>query len=108
MIRRTSMISIRFSNEFLDELEKEIEKKEFKNVSDAIKTCSKYGLELYRYQKMMKDPKQANEFAKKMQELLIKEQQFDWCEKLSETQIDGFMMMLRMEKDTRYKQMRFV
>ncbi len=108
MIKRTSMVNIRFSNEFLDEIEKEIENKEFKNVSDAIKTCSKNGLELYRYQQMMKDPKQANEFAKKMQELLIKEEQFDWCGELSETQIDGFMMMLRMEKDTRYKQMRFV
>ena len=108
MIKRTSMVNIRFSNEFLDEIEKEIEKKEFKNVSGAIKICSKYGLELYRYQKMMKDPKQANEFTKKMQELLIKEQQFDWCGELSDIQLDGFMMMLRMEKDTRYKQMRFV
>ena len=63
---------------------------------------------MFEYQEMMKDPAKAAEFTKKMQEILKEDQLIEWSQTLTSGQLDGFIMLLRMEKDNRVKQQRFL
>ena len=87
----------------MDETDTLVDVGKFSSSADAIRETSRIGCKVIRYQEMMKDPKQATEFARKMQEAVHQDKIFEWAATLTENQIDGFMMALEMEKEGRYK-----
>lgn len=102
------MISTRWPNDELDEIEKLVKSitnpdAPYANTSQAIKECAKVGVKVHNYQTMMEDPEKANEFREKMQNLIKNEEVFDWAHTLTHDQIDGFLMALQMEKDKRWE-----
>lgn len=108
MVKRSVNISTRWDIIDLDDIEKLVKSAlnpdgKFANVSDVIRNCTKVGIKVHNYQEMMKDPDKAEEFRKKMQEMVKNEEIFDWVQTLTPDQIDGFIMALQMEKDNRYK-----
>ena len=92
----------------MDIIESKVKVLRFTDVSDAVKKCTKIGLRVDDYQQMMKDPKRADEFQKKMQEFIRGEEVFEWTDTLDYSQLDGFLMALQMRKDERYKQLKFI
>ena len=106
-ISRTAGISVRVPHPLLDEIEIEIEKGEFRSVSDAIIKCTEVGLEAIKYKEMMADPVKAAEFATKMQEAIKEDEVSQWAETLSREQLDGFIMLMNMEKEKRYSIRKF-
>ncbi len=90
--------------EFIDEVNRHVESNEYKNASVAIRKYSKLGLQITIYQKLMKDPEKAKEFQEKIKDFVEKEQHFEWAATLTTQQIEGFLMLLQMEKDERFKQ----
>ena len=106
------MISIRWNLADLEDIEKTImtpqnPKGAFKDTSDAIRELAKVGAKVVEYQSMMKDPKKANEFRKKMQEMLQTNKMEEWSQTLTAEQIDGFLMFLQIEKGKRFEQKQF-
>ena len=101
-IKRSTMISTRWNNFILDELDEVIKSNHYSNTSEAIRELVKIGIKLYNYKEMMKDPQQSEEFLRKMQNLVQNNDVFDWTNTLSDTQLDGFFMALQMEKEKRY------
>jgi len=107
-VKRTTLISIRWLLSDLDEIEKLVSTPlnplgTFDNTSLAICECAKVGVKVHNYQKMMDDPKKANEFREKMQTMLKNDEVFEWVHTLDHSQIDGFLMALQMEKDKRFE-----
>jgi len=80
----------------------------FTNMSECIRECAKIGSKLLDYQDMMQDPEKAEEFQKKMQDFIQHEQVMEWSQALSDSQINGFLMALQMEKETRYENKKFL
>ena len=107
-ISRSTSVSVRVPNGLLDDLEMEIEKGEFRSVSDAVIKCTEVGLEAIRYKEMIKDPKKAEEFATKVKELVQQDELFTWAETLSTEQVDAFVSLLKMEKEKRVSVRKFV
>lgn len=108
MVKRTTIISTRWDLIILDDIENLVKSPitpdgTFKNVSEAIRECTKVGIKVHNYQEMMKDPEKSDEFRKKMLDMIKNEEVFDWVATLQPDQIDGFLMALQMEKDNRYK-----
>ena len=103
-----STVSTRLPDTVMDKIDKHIEDGNFKNLSNAIAKCAEIGIQVFEYQEMMKDPAKAAEFTKKMQEILKEDQLIEWSQTLTSGQLDGFIMLLRMEKDNRVKQQRFL
>ena len=108
MLKRTTIVSTRWDLKILEEIEKLVINKNFKNHSQAIRECTKVGMKVHNYQEMMKDPQKADEFRAKMQEMIANEEMLDWVQTLQPEQIDGFLMALQMEKDNRHKVSKFV
>ncbi len=109
MIKTTRiLVSVYLDREFVDEVNKHVATEEYKNASVAIRKFSKLGLQLTNYQKLMKDPEKANEFQQKVKEFVENEQHFEWAATLTTEQIEGFLMLLQMEKDERFKQQTLV
>jgi len=108
MIKRSTMISLRIDNQDLDDYESHIKAGEYKNVSTCIRELAKIGYKLKKYQEMMKDPMKAEEFQKKMQEVINNNQIIEYAQTLTVDQLDGFIMLCQMEKDKRYEQKRFL
>lgn len=112
MVKRSTMISIRFDLSTLDDFEKNV-KTEFKpvakfnNMSECIRELAKVGNKVLTYQDMMKDPARANEFKQKMDEMLQTQSMDEWSQTLSSEQLDGFLMFLKIEKEKRYEQKQF-
>lgn len=107
-VKRTTMVSTRWDLIILDDVEKLVKthlnpKAPFSNTSEAIRECTKVGVKVHNYQTMMEDPEKADEFRKKMQEMVKNEEVFGWAHTLTPDQIDGFLMALQMEKDKRYE-----
>ena len=105
---RSSLLGLRIQNQLLDELEKHVILKDrpdgkFNNMSECIRECAKLGLKLLDYQEMIKDPKQAEEFQKKMKDIIKGEEMFEWTHSLTEIQIEGFLQALDMERNSRYE-----
>ena len=90
-------------NEILDDIDEIIKTNNYENTSIAIRELAKMGIKLYNYREMMKDPKQSEEFQRKMHDLVQNDQVFDWTHTLSDSQIDGFFMAIQMEKEKRYE-----
>lgn len=97
------MISTRWNNEILDDLDEVIKSNKYPNTSEAIRELTKIAIKLYRYKEMMKDPRLSEEFHNKMQDLVSNDQVFDWTKTLSDSQLDGFFMAIQMEKEKRYE-----
>lgn len=107
-VKRTTMVSTRWDISIIDEIEELVisplhPKVPFKNTSEAIRECAKVGVKVHNYQEMMKDPEKADEFRKKMQDMIKSEEVFEWVHTLDHDQINGFLMALQMEKDKRYE-----
>ena len=107
-ISRATSVSVRFPARLLDDIDIELEKGEFSSTSQAIIKCTEVGLEAIKYKEMMNDPVKAAEFAAKMQEAIKDEEVGRWAETLSKEQLDGFIMLLGMEKEKRYSVKKFV
>ena len=110
-LKRSTMISVRWDQEDIDDIEKRVQSEEnpsgkFKDVSHGIRDLTRLGLKLLDYQEVMKDPLQSKEFIEKMQEFIRTEQTQQFIETLSDQQLNGFMMQCQMEKDSRYKNAR--
>ena len=108
MIKRSITVSTRWNLITIEDIEKLVKspvnpKATFPNTSEAIRECTKVGIKVHNYQEMMKDPEKADEFRKKMQEMIQNEEVFDWVHTLTPDQMDGFLMALQMEKDKRYE-----
>lgn len=101
-VKRSTMISTRWDNYILDDLDEVIKSNNYPNTSQAIRELTKIGIKLYHYKEMMKDPQLSEEFRKKMQELVTNDQVFDWTGALSDSELDGFFMAFQMEKEKRY------
>ena len=107
-ISRATSVSVRFPARLLDDIDVELEKGEFSSTSQAIIKCTEVGLEAIRYKEMMSDPVKAAEFAAKMQEAIKEDEVGRWAETLTRDQLDGFVMLLKMEKEKRYSIRKFV
>ena len=107
-ISRATSVSVRFPARLLDDIDVELEKGEFSSTSQAIIKCTEVGLEAIRYKEMMSDPVKAAEFAVKMQEAIKEDEVGRWAETLTRDQLDGFVMLLKMEKEKRYSVKKFV
>ncbi len=108
MIKRSITISTRWNLVIIEDIEKLVKslvnpKGTFPNTSEAIRECTKVGIKVHNYQEMMKNPEKADEFRKKMQEMIQNEEVINWVHTLTPDQIDGFMMTMQMEKDKRYE-----
>ena len=102
---RTTTISFRIPIQELDDIERHIEPDgPFLSLSEAIRELTKAGSRIKDFQKEMNDPKKALEFQAKMQELLQTEQVMPWADTLTDTQVEGYLGLLQMQKDMRYKQ----
>ena len=108
-LKRTTLRGIRWEDEDLDEIEKHVHDDktnpdgEFENFSQAVRELALMGCKLVEFQKMMKDPAKAEEFQKKMREVVESEKIFEWTSTLDESQLSGFLMALKMEKESRYE-----
>ena len=113
MIKRSISISLRVDTRDLDEYEKKVKtahnpKGQFANLSECIRELAKMGNKIMDYQHMMKDPAKAEEFRRKMQEMIETESMDEWTPTLTNEQIDGFQMYLQIEKDKRFEQKTFL
>ena len=106
-ISRATSVSVRFPARLLDDIDIELEKGEFSSTSQAIIKCTEVGLEAIKYKEMMADPVKAAEFATKMQEAIKEDEVSQWAETLSREQLDGFIMLMTMEKEKRYSIRKF-
>ena len=107
-ISRATSVSVRFPARLLDDIDVELEKGEFSSTSQAIIKCTEVGLEAIKYREMMSDPVKAADFAVKMQEAIKEDEVSQWAETLSKEQLDGFIMLMNMEKEKRYSIRKFV
>ena len=107
-ISRATSVSVRFPARLLDDIDIELEKGEFSSTSQAIIRCTEVGLEAIKYREMMNDPVKAAEFAAKMQEAIKEEKVERWAETLTREQLDGFIQLMKMEKEKRYSVKKFV
>ena len=98
----------RFTPETMDEIDELVENGVFRNVSDAINQTVTIGLQIRKYQEMMQDPTQAAQFQKQMKSLIKNEQLDEWVQTLGGDQLNGIIMLLKTEKEARFKQSRFV
>jgi len=78
--------------------------KKYASRSQTIRECTKIGIQVLNHQEMMKDPKKSDAFLQKMQEMIKAENYNEWLQTLQSGQLDGFIMMLQMEKEKRYDQ----
>lgn len=109
MIKRSAMLSIRIQNKDLDDLEKMIKTPlnpngKYNNMSQAIRELAKMGAQIVTYIEMMKDSKKSNEFLAKMNEIIKNENFEEFAQTLDTQQIEGFLMLLKIEKEKRYDQ----
>lgn len=107
-MKRSSMFSLRIDNQLLDEFESKVKRHsnpdgKFNSMSECIRDCAKIGSKLLDYQEMMKDPNKSKEFQTQMQSIIQNDQVIEYSQTLTDSQINGFMMALQMEKDTRYE-----
>ena len=112
-IKRTTLVSTRWDLVDLDSIEQLVKSPinvdgKFRNTSEAIRECAKVGVKVHNYQEMMKDPEKANEFREKMQVMIQNDEVIGWAHTLDNNQIDGFIMALQMEKESRYKVQKLV
>ncbi len=108
MVKRSVLVGTRWDLALIDDVDKLVKTHDnqtgvFKNVSEAIRECTKVGIKVHNYQKMMKDPKLAEEFRKKMQDYIQNEEVIEWVHTLDNSQIDGFILTMQMEKDKRWE-----
>lgn len=108
-IKRTVAITVKWPDMLIDELEKMIHSRynpdgEFSNASDAIRSLTELGIKVFQHKKMMQDPVQAKEFQSKMQDVIENQAVKEWTCTLSESQLNGFLLALEMEKDERHTQ----
>ena len=74
------------------------------NTADRIRQCIVLGAQVKQYHEMMKDPSQADEFRRKMSEMMDNASMDEWVQTLTGEQINGFLMFLQTEKESRVKQ----
>ena len=102
---RSTIITLRITLQELDDIEKHIAPEgHFLSLSEAVRELAKAGSRIKDFQKEMNDPKKALEFQAKMKELLQTEQVMPWAESLTDTQVEGYLGLLQMQKDMRYTQ----
>ncbi len=109
LIKRMTLFSLRFPLAFIEEMESHVRsaqnpKGEFKSPTEGIRECARVGLQVVKHQAMMKDPAKNAEFVKKMEALIRTENYSEFTQTLDAGQLNGFIMMLQMEKERRYEQ----
>lgn len=108
-VKRTILYYVRLSPQEIDEIERHVLSRDnpegrFRSFAQAIRETAKLGCKVIEYQSMMSDPKRAKQFARKMQGFIKHDQVMEWAQSLEHSQLEGFLMLLEMEKEQRYKQ----
>lgn len=81
-----------------------VDQGKFHNRSTGIATCVQMGLQVKQYQEMAKDPKKHDEFVDKMEELVETDKMSEWLEPMSDEQLQGVGMLIRMQLEKRHTQ----
>ena len=102
----TGLATVSLSVEILEKIASDIAAGTFRNRSQAIAEYVQVGIRISGYQEMLKDPKKAAEFQKKMQDVVQNEKLEGWIESLSSQQLDGLMGLMEIGKDKRFDQRR--
>ncbi len=102
-------MTIRVPLEWVEEVETMVKspanpKSNFTSASHAVRECTTLGIQVLKHSDAMKDPAKHDEFVTKMQEMIKTENFSQFTETLDVAQLDGFLMMLKMEKEKRYEQ----
>lgn len=96
------MISMRCPTDWLDEVEAFSDDRN-EAMSEVIRSMTSIGMQVVHYQEMMKDPEKANEFQTKMRDVIEQGEVTKWVSTLELQQIEGFLGLLKLEKEGRIK-----
>jgi len=96
--------TIRTPQDLWNMLSEKVDDKTFPNISDAYRSYALLGLKIESYKAQIKDP----EFLKSIEEMRQNNSIFEWLATLSESQKEGISFALQMDKESRYKQAKFV
>ena len=102
--KRTVTVSIRLLPEVCDEIEEYKRPGGYASFSAAVSGCAELGLQVHKYQDMMKDPEKRDEFIEKMKELVHDGRIDEIIEPMTEEQLHGTIMRCKMKLDSRYEQ----
>ena len=99
MIKRSSLLSLRMSNDMLDKLENKVKENKFGSISEAIRSYVEVGMYIESCKTMIRDPA----FLKSIEELKQTEGLFQWIETLKDNEVDAIASALKFEKEKRYE-----
>lgn len=102
-LARKVLFPLRLDISQLESLENLVKRKKFKDVTKALRECANIGAQVIEYQDMMKDETKSAEFIQKMNDMIKNEDFEQFAHTLDSQQIDGFLYLLKLEKDNRYK-----
>lgn len=94
---------VRLELQLLEQLEKLVDQNQFQDVSKALRECTKIGTQVIEYKSMMNDKTKSKEFISKMQDMIKNEDFENFAHTLDSQQIEGFLYLLKIEKDKRYE-----
>ncbi len=95
--------------ELVDEIETMVKSRDnpmgrFTSANHTIRECTILGLQVLKHADAMKDPAKNAEFIAKMERMIKTENYSQFTEALDTTQLEGFIMLLKLEKEKRYEQ----
>lgn len=102
-MKRSTIISLRVSLEFLDQMEQAVKEEKFQSISEAIRTYAEVGLRTEKFKMTITDP----EFLKSIDELKQNDGIFNWLETLTDSQADAIASAIQLEKEQRYAKRRY-
>lgn len=97
-------ISIRLDNELWQDIQEFIVRGDFENTSKALRAFVKLGLWVHKNKGKFENKSQMTELQKMWTDQMNEKQMLDWPKTLSNSQIEGVMMALDLEKEKRVKQ----
>ena len=93
--------SVYFRRDTVELLDDMVRTKKYASVSKAINVAVHTLNQVERYKTVIKDPVQAAEFQKKIQQIVQEDKVNAWAKSLTKTQLDGFIGFLTMEMERR-------
>ena len=93
--------SVYFRRDTVELLDDMVRTKKYASASKAINVAVHTLDQVERYKTVIKDPVQAAEFQKKIQQIVQEDKVNAWAKSLTKTQLDGFIGFLTMEMERR-------
>lgn len=93
---------MRCPENWLNSIEQFAEQKN-KSLSETIRSTSSIGMKLLNYTDIMQDTEKAPEFQQKMKDLIKQDEHTKWAATLTTQELEGFLGLLQLEKEGRYK-----